>query len=107
MGNDEMLIEELRAAGDSSGERAWPLPMFDEYRRQIDSEVADLANVGGRSAGSITAGWFLREFVGDIPWAHLDVAGTAYGEGKLPYQRKGAYGLPARLLVEWVRGHTR
>lgn len=107
MGNDETLIEELRAAGDSSGERVWPLPMFEEYRRQIDSEVADLVNVGGRSAGSITAGWFLREFVGDIPWAHLDIAGTAYGEGKLPYQRKGAYGVPARLLVEWVRGHTR
>lgn len=107
MGNDETLIEELRAAGEASGERAWPLPMFDEYRRQLDSEVADLVNVGGRPAGSITAGWFLREFVGDIPWAHLDVAGTAYGEGKLPYQRKGAYGLPARLLVEWVRGRAR
>jgi leucyl aminopeptidase len=106
MGNDEALIEEVRAAGERAGERAWPLPMFDEYREQLKSDYADLKNVGGRPAGTITAGWFLREFVEGFPWAHLDVAGTAYGDGKLPYQIKGSTGVPVRLFVEWVRGRA-
>jgi leucyl aminopeptidase len=105
-GNDEDLVAELTAAGTRSGERCWQLPLWDEYREQLDSETADLQNVGGRPAGSITAALFLREFVGDARWAHLDIAGTAYGEGKLPYQRKGAYGFPTRLLVEWVRSRA-
>jgi leucyl aminopeptidase len=107
MGNDDDLVEELRRAGERSGERCWPLPLWDEYRKQLESPVADLQNVGGREAGAITAGCFLREFVGDARWAHLDIAGTAYGEGKLPYQRKGALGVPTRLLVEWVRSRGR
>lgn len=107
MGNDEALIEELRGAGTRSGERCWPLPLWPEYAKQLDSEYADLMNVGGREGGSITAAAFLKEFVGDTPWAHLDVAGTAYGDGKLPYHRKGGYGFPMRLLVEWVRGRAR
>jgi leucyl aminopeptidase len=102
MGNDEALIEELRAAGDRAGERVWPLPMHQEYREQLKSDYADIKNTGGRAAGTITAGWFLREFVGDFPWAHLDVAGTAWGDGKLAYQIKGATGVPTRLFVEWV-----
>ena len=102
MGNDEALIEEVRAAGERSGERCWPLPMYDEYREQIKSDYADIKNSGGRPAGAITAGWFLREFVGDVPWVHLDVAGTAYGDGKLPYLSKGSTGAPTRLFVEWV-----
>jgi len=106
MGNDDALIDEIRAAGDRAGERVWPLPMHDEYKEQLKSEYADIKNTGGRPAGSITAGWFLREFVGDFPWAHLDVAGTAYGEGKLSYQTKGATGVPTRLFVEWVRART-
>ncbi|MCH7933211.1 MAG: leucyl aminopeptidase [Gemmatimonadetes bacterium] len=106
-GTDEELIGELREAGDRSGERCWPLPLWDDYRRQIDSSVADLANVGGRPGGSITAACFLREFVGECRWAHLDIAGTAYGEGKLSYQRKGASGFPTRLLVDWVRSRAR
>ena len=104
---DETLVQELREAGDRSGERCWPLPLWDDYRRQIDSRVADVVNVGGRAAGSITAACFLKEFVGDCRWAHLDIAGTAYGEGKLSYQRKGAAGFPTRLLVEWVRTRAR
>ena len=103
LGTDDALVEELRAAGDLSGERCWPLPIWSEYRRQLDSHTADLKNVGGRPAGTITAACFLREFVGDAKWAHLDIAGTAYGEGKLPYQRPGGYGSPTRLLIEWVR----
>ena len=74
----------------------------DVYKRQ----TADLSNVGGRPAGSITAAKFLSEFVGDTPWAHLDIAGTAYGDGKLPYQRKGAYGFPTRMLIHWVRSRA-
>ena len=103
LGTDDALVEELRAAGDRSGERCWPLPLWPEYRRQLDSHTADLKNVGGRPAGTITAACFLREFVGDAKWAHLDIAGTAYGAGKLPYQRHGGYGVPTRLLIEWVR----
>ena len=104
---DEDLIDELREAGDRSGERCWPLPLWDDYRRQIDSSVADLVNIGGRAGGSITAACFLKEFVGEFRWAHLDIAGTAYGEGKLSYQRKGAAGFPTRLLVDWVRSRAR
>ena len=103
LGTDDTLVEELRAAGERSGERCWPLPIWPEYRRQLDSHTADLKNVGGRPAGTITAACFLREFVGNVKWAHLDIAGTAYGEGKLPYQRPGGYGAPTRLLIEWVR----
>ncbi|HUE95031.1 MAG TPA: leucyl aminopeptidase [Longimicrobiaceae bacterium] len=102
MGNDEGLLQEVRGAGDRVAERVWPMPMFQEYREQIKSEYADIKNSGGRPAGAITAGWFLREFVGDTPWVHLDIAGTAYGDGKLSYQTKGATGVPTRLLVEWV-----
>ena len=106
-GTDEDLVDELREAGDRSGERCWPLPLWDDYRRQIDSRVADVVNIGGRPGGSITAACFLKEFVGDCRWAHLDIAGTAYGEGKLSYQRKGAAGFPTRLLVDWVRSRAR
>jgi leucyl aminopeptidase len=106
LGTDEDLVEELRGAGERSGERCWPLPLWKEYRTQLDSTVADLQNIGGRPAGTITAATFLKEFVGDVPWAHLDIAGTAWGEGKLSYQRKGGTGVPTRLLVEWVRGRA-
>ena len=106
LGTDDELVEQLQEAGESSGERCWPLPLWDEFRRQLDSKVADLVNVGGRSGGTITAACFLREFTGSCKWAHLDIAGTAYGEGKLSYQRKGAAGFPTRLLVEWVRSRA-
>ncbi|MEJ2202570.1 MAG: leucyl aminopeptidase [Gemmatimonadota bacterium] len=106
LGNDEELIQELRDAGERSGERCWPLPLWDDYKKQLESDTADLKNVGGRPAGTITAACFLSEFVGETPWAHLDVAGTAYGEGKQPYLRKGGHGFPTRLLVAWVRGRA-
>jgi leucyl aminopeptidase len=105
-GTDEDLVTALREAGDRSGERCWPLPLWDVYRKQLESPVADLKNVGGRPAGSITAAIFLREFVGDTPWAHLDIAGTAYGEPVAPWQRNGGFGVPTRLLLEWVQGHV-
>lgn len=107
LGTDPTLLQELRDAGDRTGERCWPLPLWSEFRTQLESPTADLQNVGGRPGGTITAAIFLREFVGDVPWAHLDIAGTAYGDGgKLPYRRNGAYGVPTRLLVEWVRGRA-
>jgi leucyl aminopeptidase len=107
MGNNGTLIDQVRAAGQRTGERCWPLPLWDEYREQIDSNIADMKNSGGRAAGSITAGWFLKEFVADdIPWVHLDIAGTAYRDEAAPYLRKGAAGVPTRLLIDWVRSRA-
>ena len=107
MGNDSDLIDEVLEAGETTGQRCWELPLWDEYRKQLDSTTADLQNIGGREGSSVTAGCFLAEFVGDAKWVHLDIAGTAYGDGDSPYLRKGGYGLPTRLLVEWERGRTR
>jgi len=106
LGNDEGLLDELRAAGDRAGEPCWPLPLDAEYRRQLRSDFADLKNVGGRPAGTITAASFLSEFVEDAPWAHLDIAGTAYGKTRKPYLRNGPAGIPCRLLLEWVRARA-
>jgi leucyl aminopeptidase len=106
LGTDDGIVDELRAAGERSGDRCWPLPLWKDYKDQLDSTVADLKNVGGRPAGTITAATFLREFVGDVPWAHLDIAGTAYGDGKVSFRRKGGYGAPTRTLVEWVRSRV-
>src|SRR5215207_1100884 len=106
LGNDDALIAEVRAAGDVSGERAWPLPLFEEYTDQTKGETADLKNSGGRFGGALTAGAFLKEFA-DYPWAHLDIAGTAYnGKSKNAYTPKGASGTPARLLVEFLRARA-
>ncbi len=101
MGNDEDLISEIRAAGETVGERAWPLPLFDEYTEQIKGDTADIKNSGGRPGGALTAGAFLKEFAG-YPWAHLDIAGTAYGNKGNAYTTKGASGVPARLLLEFL-----
>ena len=105
MGNDEDLIAEVQTAGETTGERAWPHPLFDEYTEQIKGEVADIKNSGGRYGGALTAGAFLKEFA-DYPWAHLDIAGTAYGKKGNAYTSKGATGTPARLLVEFLMGRT-
>jgi leucyl aminopeptidase len=103
MGNDGDFMDEVRAIGERTGERCWPLPLWDEYRKQLDSDVADIKNSGGRPAGSITAGWFLKEFVGDMTWVHLDIAGTAWKDEAASYLRKGATGVPTRLFIEWIR----
>ena len=106
LGNDDALVAEvLRAAGRAS-EPAWQLPMFDEYREQIKSDVADIKNTGGRAAGTITAAMFLREFV-SYPWVHLDVAGTAYSETDLGIMPKGPTGVPTGTFIEFVRGRAR
>ncbi len=106
LGNDRALVGEIRRAGDRASQPAWPLPLDGEYRKLLDSDFADLKNVGGRPAGAITAACFLAEFVGETPWAHLDVAGTAYGKTSKSYLRDGPAGNPCRLLLEWVRARA-
>jgi leucyl aminopeptidase len=106
MGNDEALIEEVRRASERSGERVWPLPMYEEYREQNRSDIADVKNSGGPKAGTITAGWFLREFVDGFSWVHVDVAGTAYTDVDSPPLAKGPAGVPMRTLVEWALGRA-
>ena len=106
MGTDDGLIEEIRAAGERSGERVWPLPLWDEYRELMKSDIADVKNAGGRPAGSISAGWFLREFVDGFPWAHLDIAGTAYTEREDASRVKGPTGIGVRLFSEFVLGRS-
>jgi leucyl aminopeptidase len=107
MGNDDALMEELRQAGERAGERAWPLPLWDDYRDLIKSDIADVKNSGGRPAGSITAGWFLKEFVEGYRWAHLDIAGTAYSDRDDATRVKGPTGMAVRLFSEFVLGRGR
>ncbi len=102
MGNDDTLCDELTAAGEATGERIWRLPMWDVYDKMVDSEVANVRNSAGRDAGVITAGKFLERFVGNTPWAHLDIAGTAFIQKATPYQRKGGTGFGVRLLTHWL-----
>jgi leucyl aminopeptidase len=100
MGTDETMMARLRAAGERTAERVWQLPLFEEYSKQIKSDFADIKNTGGREAGSITGGAFLKEFVGNTPWVHLDIAGTAWTREGKPYVPKGATGVGIRLLVD-------
>jgi leucyl aminopeptidase len=102
MSNDAALQARVLAAGARVGERLWPLPLIDEYREGLRSEVADLRNTGPRPGGAITAGIFIREFAGDTPWVHLDIAGVAFTDKDLPYASKGGVGFGARTLIEYV-----
>jgi leucyl aminopeptidase len=102
MGTDDELCEGLVAAGDVSGDRLWRLPLWEAYDNMIDSDVADMKNSGGRDAGAITAAKLLQQFVGDTPWAHLDIAGTAFTKKAHPYQPKGGTGFGVRLLTRWL-----
>jgi leucyl aminopeptidase len=101
---DETLAEDLVGAGETSGEALWRMPLVDEYRSAIDSDIADVANIGrgGFGAGSITAALFLREFAGKRPWAHLDVAGPARATSDDCEITKGATGFGVRLLLRWL-----
>ena len=96
--NDEPLSAALRAAGESAADRAWPLPLWEDYQDALKSNFADMANVGGREGGAITAACFLSRFVKGTPWAHLDIAGTAWKSGA----EKGATGRPVPLLVQFL-----
>lgn len=102
MGTDQRLINDLIKAGHQCGERLWQMPLDNEYGEMIRSDIADIKNIGNRSAGAITAGWFLKHFAGELPWAHLDIAGTAWTESAKPHIAKGATGFGARLLANFV-----
>lgn len=107
LGNDEKLIGLMKDAGEKSGERVWELPLWKEYDEQIKSDIADVKNVGGRPAGTITGAAFLKKFVGrKTPWAHLDIAGTAWKEKEGPYLSKGATGVGVRLLVQFLMDYA-
>jgi leucyl aminopeptidase len=99
-GTPEWWVEQVRRVANRAGDRVWPLPLYDEYREQLKSEIADLMNTGGRSAGSITAALFLKEFSGGLPWVHMDIAGTAWAEEARPYLPKGPSGVAVRTLAE-------
>lgn len=106
-GAEQNVVDEVLAAGKAAGEPGWPMPLWDEYKDQIKSDVADLKNTGGRAAGSITAALFLKEFVDGYPWVHLDVAGTAYSQTDLGWIPKGPTGTPVGTFVEFVRVRAR
>jgi leucyl aminopeptidase len=100
--NDQPLADRLLAAADAAGERMWQLPLIDEYREHLKSDVADLNNVGPRGGGAITAGLFLKEFAGERPWAHFDIAGPAFVEKDMPLGPKGATGAAVRTLLAYL-----
>ncbi|MES2521116.1 MAG: leucyl aminopeptidase [Gemmatimonadota bacterium] len=106
-GSDQATVDEVLTAGTSAGEPGWPMPLWEEYKEQIKSDVADLRNTGGRAAGSITAALFLQEFVDGFSWVHLDVAGTAYSQSDLGWIPKGPTGTPVGTFVEFVRARAR
>lgn len=103
MGTGELVKAGLKASGERTSDRVWELPMFAEYQKQIDSKIADIKNTGGKEAGTITAACFLSRFVGDVPWAHLDIAGTAWNmQGNDISPVGGATGAGVRLVVDYL-----
>jgi leucyl aminopeptidase len=103
MGNDVKWMERLKAAGEETYERVWQMPLYEEYMDYIKSDLADIKNSGGRTGSFVTAGYFLKEFAGDNPWVHLDIAGTAWTEKDKPYTPKGATGIGVRLLLNILK----
>jgi leucyl aminopeptidase len=106
-GNNDAWSAQVQAASDRSGEPLWELPLPKEYRKMLDSEIADMKNVGGSYGGAITAAIFLSEFVGKTPWVHLDIAGPARAESDDGYLRRGGTGFGVRTLVELVQSFRR
>src|SRR5438876_292429 len=106
LGTDQALIDGVIDAGKGVGEKFWQLPLDKEYSAQIKSDIADIKNVGGRKAGTITAAAFLKEFADGVSWAHLDIAGTAWGEEAKPYRSKGPTGMAVRTLIKIVSRAT-
>jgi leucyl aminopeptidase len=99
-GTPQRWVEQVRRVAAAAGDRVWPMPLVDEYRDQLKSEIADFTNTGGRPGGSITAALFLKEFTGNLPWVHLDIAGTAWAEEARPYLPKGPSGVAVRTLAQ-------
>ena len=106
LGNDDELLRELQAAGDATGETVWPMPLLDVHEKAMRSKVADWKNSGGRDGGISTAGAFLRGFVGDTPWIHLDIAGSGMTSIQTPLHIGGGTGVGVRLLTEWARSRS-
>ena len=102
-GTDEKLIAALKKSGEYTGEPLWQLPLWEKYSEQVKGDHADLKNIGGREGGTITAAAFLKEFVGEVPWAHLDIAGTAWTESDQPYISKGPTAAGTRLVCHWLQ----
>jgi leucyl aminopeptidase len=107
MGTDQELINEVIEAGREVGEKFWQLPLDKEYTKQIKSDIADIKNVGGRKAGTITAAAFIKEFADGLSWAHLDIAGTAWGDEAKPFRAKGPTGIAVRTLLNYVERAAR
>jgi len=107
LGNNQALIQELKEAGEQSGERTWQLPLWDEYYDLIKSDVADVKNTGGRPGGTITAAAFLSKFIGKSVWAHLDIASTDWSDREKAYLPKGPTGVGVRLLIQFLRNRAR
>ncbi len=105
-GSADKVVKGLKKSGDHTHDRAWPLPLYEEYQEQIKSEIADIKNIGGREAGTITAACFLSRFVDDIPWAHLDIAGTAWNMKGTDISAKGATGAGVRLVLDYLGRKT-
>jgi leucyl aminopeptidase len=103
-GTPQPWVDHIAQSADRAGEKIWQLPLFEDYREQLKSEIADMLNSPGRPAGSITAAMFLKEFAGTGPWAHLDIAGTAWAEESKSWQPKGATGAMIRTMIEVARG---
>jgi leucyl aminopeptidase len=99
-GTPQSFVEHVRVIAERAGDRSWPLPLFEEYKDDLRSDIADMINSAGRMGGAITAAMFLREFTGGLPWIHLDIAGTAWAEENKPYMLKGPTGVGVRTLVE-------
>ena len=106
LGNDQKFVDEIREAAREVGERFWQLPLDDDYREMIKSDIADIKNSGGRIAGTITAAHFLREFAEETPWVHLDIAGTAWENDRKPFMAKGPTGIAIRTVVNYVCNHA-
>ena len=103
MGNDRKLMDALKKSGELTYERVWEMPLFEEYKEYLKSDIADIKNIGGRNGGLVTAAYFLYEFAGDTPWVHLDIAGTAWAEKEKPYVPKGASGIGTRLICDIIK----
>ena len=103
-GTPDAWVEEVRRASERAGDRSWPMPVYDDYRELFKSEIADFGNTGGRAGGAITGALFIKEFTGDLPWVHMDIAGTAWAEDAKPYQAKGPTGVAVRTMAELALG---
>src|SRR4051794_13927039 len=99
-GRPDAWVDHVKRATDRAGDRSWPMPIYDDYKDLLKSEIADFTNTGGRAGGAISAALFIKEFTGELPWVHIDIAGTAWAEEPKPYQPKGATGVAVRTLAE-------